>query len=80
MRIILTNHARLRASQRWISFEEIIDTIENPDEIRQQDDEVFCFKKLWNENILLVYAKDDTWNWVIITVLRTSKVKKYWIW
>ena len=79
MRIILTNHARIRATERWISFADIIDAIQNPDEIQQQDDEIFCFKKIWDKNILIVYAKDDNGDWVIITVLRTSKLKKYWI-
>ena len=51
MHIILTNHARIRAAERWISFADIIDAIQNPDEIQQQDDEIFCFKKMWGKSI-----------------------------
>ena len=79
MRIILTNHARLRAAERGITFEEIVSAILDPDDSQIQDNGIFCFKKSWKENILLVYSKDEKWDWVVITVLRTSKIKKYWI-
>ncbi len=67
----------MRAEQRGISFQEIIDTIKNPDTIQKQDENVFCFKKKWKEQLLLVYARDETWNWIIITVIKTSKITKY---
>jgi hypothetical protein len=77
MRIILTNHARIRANERGISFEEISETILYPDYVTQQDKEIFIFKKLKNQYLYLVYSKDENGDWVIITVLKTSKIEKY---
>lgn len=77
MHLILTNHARMRAQERGISFEEILETIESPDTVQEQDDHVLCFKKRKSAFLLLVYAKDAEGNFVVITVLRTSKLKKY---
>ena len=73
MRIVLTNHARIRASERWISFEEIIEAIQNPDEIQQQDDEIFCFKKyeikkehmIFGSEFDILYAPPSTYiSWI----------------
>ena len=69
----------MRAAERWITFEEIINTIENPDNIQKQPNQVFCFKRIGDKNILLVYAKDANDDWVVITVIRTSKMNKYWL-
>ncbi len=77
MRIILTNHARMRAQERWITIQEIFSIIESPDIIEEQSENIICFKKKWNKYLTLVYAKDSEWNWVIITVLKTSKIRKY---
>lgn len=77
MRIILTNHARMRATERWISFEEILSTIENPDIVDEQKDQTFCFKNNKKYFVLLVYAKDEEWNRVVITVRKTTNFKKY---
>ena len=77
MRIILTNHARIRANERGITFEEISETILHPDHVTQQDKEIFIFKKLKNQYLYLVYSKDENGDWVIITVLKTSKIEKY---
>ena len=67
----------MRAKERWITIWEIISIIELPDFVEEQDDNTFCFKKLWNHCLTLVYARDDDWNWVVITVFKTSKLKKY---
>ena len=75
MRIILTNHARIRANERGITFEEISETILHPDYVTQQDKEIFIFKKLKNQYLYLVYSKDENGDWVIITVLKTSKIE-----
>ncbi len=58
MRLILTNHARMRAQERGISFEEILGAIEYPDSVQEQEDQIFCFKKRKTDLLLLVYAKD----------------------
>lgn len=67
----------MRAQERGISFEEILETIETPDAIQEQADHVLCFKKRKSDFLLLVYARDAEGNLVIITVLKTSKLKKY---
>ena len=77
MRIILTNHARMRAQERWITINEIFSTIESPDKIEEQEENIICFKKFWNQYLTLVYAKDSEWSWIVITVLKTSKLRKY---
>ncbi len=35
----------MRANERWITFEEILSTIENPDIIDEQKDKTICIKK-----------------------------------
>ena len=78
MHIVLTNHARIRANERNITFEEISETILHPDKITQQDTEIIVFKKLQKQYLYLVYSKDENGDWVVITVFRTSKIEKYW--
>jgi hypothetical protein len=78
MRIVLTNHARLRAIQRNIWFEEIVDCVMQPDHTHDQWDSLICYKKLWSTYVLLVYTKHQNGNIVVITVLKTSQIKKYY--
>lgn len=66
MRIILTNHARMRAMQRNITFEEIVECIANPDSSTKEKDSIICYKKLWSNAVLLVYAKDSEGNLVLL--------------
>lgn len=67
----------MRAKERWISIWEIISIIETPDIVDEQAENIFCFKKLWNQYLTLVYARDEKNNRVVITVFKTSKLKKY---
>ena len=79
MRIVLSNHARMRAQMRDITFEEIIDCITNPDQISEEEDQKLCYKKLTNQDrqILLCYTIEDDGSILVITVIKTSKVSKY---
>ncbi|WP_341226095.1 DUF4258 domain-containing protein [uncultured Arcticibacterium sp.] len=79
MRIILSNHARIRAQMRNISFEEIVECILNPDKITLEEDSKVCYKKLTNENkkLLITYTSDSEGVIKVITVIKTSKVNKY---
>lgn len=77
MRILLTNHARLRATQRGVSFEQIVDCILNPDQISIEPDSKVCYKKLSNMSLLLCYTTDKNGDIVVITVIKTSKISKY---
>ncbi len=79
MRIVLTNHARLRAAQRGISFEQIVDCITNPDQISEEPDNKYCYKKLLNSAsyLLLCYTVNKKGKIVIVTVIKTSRISKY---
>lgn len=79
MRIELSNHARMRAQSRGVSFQEIVDCISSPDGISQQEDGKICYKKLQNQNryLLLCYTVDESGTIVVVTVIKTSKVRKY---
>ncbi len=77
MRIKFTNHALTRSKQRNIWFEEIFDCIKNYDQI-SVDKDITCYKKLSNNQyILLTYTKDDNGDILVITVIKTSKINKY---
>jgi len=67
----------MRAKERWITIWEIISIIESPESTIEQSENVFCFKKLWNQYLTIVYARDEEDNRVVITVFKTSKIKKY---
>jgi hypothetical protein len=78
MRIILSNHAIMRARQREITMEQITDCIQNPDELSDEPEGKKCYKKLQNGSMLLLcytIQYDDSIK--IITLILTSKVKKY---
>lgn len=68
----------MRASQRNIMFEEIIDCVSSPDKITNDDNNISCYKKIWWEYLILVYAKNSEDDLVIITVLKTSQIRKYY--
>lgn len=63
--------------ERWITIQEIFSTIESPDIVQEQSENIICFKKKWKQYLTLIYAKDSEWNRVVITVLKTSKINKY---
>lgn len=79
MRIVLTNHARLRAAQRGISFEQIVDCILHPDQVSSEPGNKLCFKKLSNtrNSLLLCYTVDQQGKILVITVVKTTKIYKY---
>lgn len=79
MRIVLTNHARLRAAQRGISFEQIVDCILHPDQVSSEPGNKLCFKKLSNtrNSLLLCYTVDQQGKILVITVVKTTKIDKY---
>ena len=50
MRIVLSNHARMRAQMREVTFEEIVECITNPDATSLEVEGKKCYKKLQNQN------------------------------
>lgn len=67
----------MRAMQRKITFEEIIECITNPDSSTEKKDSIVCYKKLGWNSVLLVYTKDEKDNIIVVTVIKTSQIKKY---
>ena len=69
MDIIFTDHAKNRIKKRKIKEEEVIDAINNPEEIKQNEGKYYVGKDLGRGKIEVVYQKDKYIN--IITI--------YWI-
>ncbi len=63
--------------QRNISFEEIVDCVLHADHLVDEGNDLVCYKKLWTEYVLLVYTRQKDGNILVITVLKTSQIKKY---
>ena len=79
MRIVLSNHARMRAEMRGVSFEQIVDCITNPDQIDNEPDNKICYKRLLNQDksLLLCYTVDNDGTITVVTVIKSSKISKY---
>jgi hypothetical protein len=80
MRIELSNHARMRALQRGVSFEQIIDFLENPNVKTLESNGNYCFKKLQlpsSKYLLLCFEVESEKTLRVVTVILTSQVKKY---
>ncbi len=85
MRIILTDHARQRAEERWITVREIESVIKFPDRIARdrRNPELVLFKKVYyhkklKKRHLLILICDLGADLIrVITIIDTSKVTKY---
>lgn len=78
MRIVLSNHALLRARQREVTFEQVVDCIQNPDQISDEPEGKQCYKKLQNGKMLLLcYTVQADQSIKVVTIILTSKIKKY---
>lgn len=78
MRIILSNHALLRAGQRGVNMEQITDCIANPDSISDEPENKKCYKKFQgSKKLLLCYTIQSDGAIKIITIILTSQIKKY---
>ena len=69
MDIVFTDHAKNRIKKRKIKEQEVIDAINNPEKIYQDEGKYYVQKDLSRGKIEIVYQKDKYIN--IITV--------YWI-
>ncbi len=76
-----TEHARKRIKERSISEARIREALENPSKILSDDDGRLLIKKVYKkkgkERLLLIVVTKYQGNLNIITVIETSKVKKY---
>ncbi len=81
MKYIITSHAKARMKERGIMEENVKKTIEFPTETLYDENKRFLFKRLYRRNgkerLLLVAGEWRGKTCRIITVIETSKIKKY---
>lgn len=81
MNFIFTAHAKRRMAERSISSKMVYEALRNPAKVLYDDDNKILFKKLYKSKrfnrLLLVVAEEERNRFKIITVIDTSKIKKY---
>jgi hypothetical protein len=71
MSIIYTTHAKQRMRQRKVTPEEVIDTLESPDEIVLGDyGEEIAVRRFFNREVRVVYQEADDDVLVVYTVMQ----------
>jgi len=71
MRITYTHHARQRMIQRKVSAEQVVETLESPDEVILGDGgEEIAIKRFGAREVRVVYQEVDAESLVIYTVMR----------
>lgn len=71
MRIIYTHHARLRMAQRKVSEEQVVETLESPDDIVLGDGgEEIAVRRFGVREVRVVYEAVDANDYLIYTVVR----------
>lgn len=71
MQIIYTHHARQRMIQRKVSAEQVIETLESPDELMSgEEDEAIAVKRYGAREVRVVYRETETGSFVIYTVMK----------
>ena len=81
MNFKFSNHALAQMARRGIEKTRIVELLNNPDKIIEQDEEVHIFSKVVNEHakiylyrVFINVIKEPP---LIITVYKTSKLEKY---
>ena len=81
MKYVIKPHARKRMRERAVSGRLIDDTIANPTRVLYDNDGRILFKKLYKnkgiDRLLLIVAEPRKDVLEIVTVIETSKIKKY---
>ncbi len=77
MNIRYTNHALQRLKDRGIRKDEVKRALMYPDAIIDKDDNSVVKKIRDNGHLLLVIFRESENTTIIITVIDTSKIKKY---
>ncbi|MQL51630.1 DUF4258 domain-containing protein [Desulfofundulus thermobenzoicus] len=82
MSIRYTYHAQKQMLERGISKALVDETIVNPDQMVSQAEGIFILQKIYRERekdyLLRVAVKFEADISVVLTVYRTSKIRKYW--
>ncbi|MBM2815440.1 MAG: hypothetical protein HW421_2202 [Ignavibacteria bacterium] len=82
-KIKLTEHASKNILEREISIEVMYDTINNPDSKLIQEDNRFIYMKLYFDEVLIedmllrVVLEEEINEITVVTIYKTSKIKKY---
>ena len=74
--LLFSRHARLRMLERGIKENLIIETVENPDNLIEWNNQHMAVKQLGKIVLLVIYSKSDSIEFVI-TVIFSSKLDKY---
>jgi len=81
MNFIFSNHALAQMERRGIEKTLVVELLNNPDKIIEQDNEVHIFSKVVNEHAKIylyrVFINVIKEPQLIITVYKTSKFEKY---
>ncbi len=77
MQIIFSHHAIWRMAERSITRKEVIETLFWPDKVDKRNDTEAAIKKTKDDQLLIVIYKEGQNSKKIITVIKTSKLKKY---
>lgn len=77
----LTDHARKRMAERVISEELIAEALRNPTKIGRDARQRILVKKTYErrgkKRLLLLALERENTKWCIVTVIDTTKIKKY---
>lgn len=81
MKVVFTRHARERMKERLISREDVVEALENPTKVGYDKDGKILVKKTYQkegkERLLLIVGRISRETFKIITIIDSSKVKKY---
>ena len=85
MKIIFTNHARFELQSRSISEDDVLSAVKSPQQkLSGKKGRVIIQNKYYDniekkEMLLRIIGTYSGDNFKVITVYKTSRVKKYWI-
>ncbi len=81
MQYVITPHAAQRMAERGITHAAIGEALRHPTAVSQDEDGRVLVKKLYRakekSRLLLVVVEQVNEMWTVITVIDTSKTKKY---
>ncbi len=78
MLIRFTKHALERISARNIDKSEILSTMNQPDNVKQDEFGVFIAQKKIHNLLLRIFYYEEEQTKIIITAYKTSKFEKYY--
>ncbi len=80
----ISKHAREQMEERGISEDMVNEIMENPDQTIAEDEDKLIYQSIREFNseqksyLVRIFINILKIPWLIITVYKTSKIKKYW--